>query len=400
MKPKEPCHPSAIISFIPVIALVGFLIAVVKIFNTNALEGANQVVLLTASGVCVAIAMLGYHVPWHAFEDAITNNFSSVGTAIIMLLLIGAIGGTWMLSGVVSTMIYYGLKILSPKIFLFACCIICAVVSLITGSSWTTIATIGVALIGIGQSQGIAAPWIAGSIISGAYFGDKISPLSDTTVLASSSAGTPLFTHIRYMLITTTPSLVIALLVFSHCRFFHGRSGRTRHCILQHCIDKLFSYQHLALADSRHHLDPNRFQAPSPRYPVHRCSYGSPHLAVQPAPYHPVFDRHPRTTGISCNLQRHSHQLLWKHTDKHFQPDAHRACRNARHGWHDEHRLADYLRHVFWRRHGEQWHDCQHHETHHEVHPALFQLGCLHCFDRRVLQHLPQRPIPLHTTDQ
>lgn len=124
MKPKEPRHPSAIISFIPVIALVGFLIAVVKIFNTNALEGASQVALLTASGVCVAIAMLGYHVPWHAFEDAIKNNFSSVGTAIIMLLLIGAIGGTWMLSGVVPTMIYYGLKILIPKIFLFACCII------------------------------------------------------------------------------------------------------------------------------------------------------------------------------------------------------------------------------------------------------------------------------------
>lgn len=211
---KQVRKPSAIVSCIPVLVLILLLIFVIKVFNTSALDGASQVALLVASAVCVAIGMIFYKVPWNSFEDAIKSNITNVATAIIMLLLIGAIGGSWMLSGVVPTMIYYGLQIVNPKIFLFICCFISAIVSIITGSSWTTIATIGVALIGIGQGQGIPTPWIAGAIISGAYFGDKISPLSDTTVIASSSSGTPLFTHIRYMMITTTPSFVIALLVF------------------------------------------------------------------------------------------------------------------------------------------------------------------------------------------
>lgn len=214
MTDRQIRKPSAIVSFIPILVLIILLIFVIKVFNTSALDGASQVALFVASAVCVAIGMIFYKVPWDSFENAIKSNITNVATAIIMLLLIGAIGGSWMLSGVVPTMIYYGLQIVNPKIFLFVCCFISAIVSVMTGSSWTTIATIGVALIGIGQGQGIPTPWIAGAIISGAYFGDKISPLSDTTVIASSSSGTPLFTHIRYMMITTIPSFIIASLVF------------------------------------------------------------------------------------------------------------------------------------------------------------------------------------------
>lgn len=203
-----------LLSFVPIIILILSLIFVVKVFDTSVMEGASQVALLVSSAVCVAIAMIFYNIPWSSFEEAIKENISNVATAIVMLLLIGAIGGTWMLSGVVPTMIYYGLQIINPNIFLFLCCVVSAVISIVTGSSWTTIATIGVALIGIGQSHGLSTSWIAGAVISGAYFGDKMSPLSDTTVIASSTVGTPLFTHIRYMMITTIPSMIISLMVF------------------------------------------------------------------------------------------------------------------------------------------------------------------------------------------
>ena len=153
--------------------------------------------------------------PLEDYELAITNNISGVATAIIILLIIGALSGTWMISGVVPTLIYYGMQIIHPNFFLASTCIICALVSVMTGSSWTTIATIGIALLGIGKAQGFEEGWIAGAIISGAYFGDKISPLSDTTVLASSVTETPLFSHIRYMMITTVPSLLITLVIFT-----------------------------------------------------------------------------------------------------------------------------------------------------------------------------------------
>ncbi len=214
MTEKEMRRPTAIVSFIPILFLIVLLTFVVKVFDTSALEGASQLALIVASSLCVAIGMIFYKVPWTSFESSIKENLANVSTALVMLLLIGAIGGTWMLSGVVPTMIYYGLQILNPKFFLLLCCIISSIVSVVTGSSWTTIATIGVALIGIGQGQGLPTSWVAGAVISGAYFGDKISPLSDTTVIASSSAGTPLFTHIKYMMITTIPSIVIAMLIF------------------------------------------------------------------------------------------------------------------------------------------------------------------------------------------
>lgn len=213
--------PSALVSLIPFLFLVIAMGLVIKVFGTDALSGGSQVALMLSAGVVVAIAMICYRIPWKDLEDSIVENVSSVATSIIILLLIGAVSGSWMVSGVVPTMIYYGMKIITPSIFLFASCAICALISIMTGSSWTTIATIGVALVGIGTAQGYEPGWIAGAIISGAYFGDKVSPLSDTTVLASSSAGTPLFTHIRYMMVTTVPSFVISLVFFLIVSLIH-----------------------------------------------------------------------------------------------------------------------------------------------------------------------------------
>lgn len=214
-------QPSWGMSLIPFIVLIAALAAVIVIFGTAALDGASQVALLFASGVVVAISMVFYRIPWKDFEDSILDNIHAVGTSILILLLIGAVSGSWMISGVVPTMIYYGMKVIFPEIFLFATCAICALIAVMTGSSWTTIATVGVALVGIGTAQGYEPGWIAGAIISGAYFGDKVSPLSDTTVLASSSAGTPLFTHIRYMMVTTVPSFAITLIVFLVVSLMH-----------------------------------------------------------------------------------------------------------------------------------------------------------------------------------
>ena len=219
--------PSALVSLIPFIALIIALSLVIKVFGADALAGGSQVALMLSAGVAVAIAMIFYRIPWKNLEDSIVDNVSSVATSIVILLLIGAVSGSWMVSGVVPTMIYYGMKVITPSIFLFASCAISALVSIMTGSSWTTIATIGVALVGIGTAQGYEPGWIAGAIISGAYFGDKVSPLSDTTVLASSSAGTPLFTHIRYMMVTTVPSFVISLIIFLIVSLMHKSPDAT-----------------------------------------------------------------------------------------------------------------------------------------------------------------------------
>ena len=213
--------PSWWVSLVPFIVLVAILSVVIYIFGADALSGASQVALIFAAGVTVAISMILYRIPWKTFEDAILDNITSVGTSIVILLLIGSVAGSWMVSGVVPTLIYYGMKVIHPDVFLFASCAISALISVMTGSSWTTIATIGVALVGIGTAQGYEPGWIAGAIISGAYFGDKVSPLSDTTVLASSSAGTPLFTHIRFMMVTTVPSFAITLIIFLVVSLLH-----------------------------------------------------------------------------------------------------------------------------------------------------------------------------------
>lgn len=211
---ETPKTPSAFLSLLPLIVLVLMLVATVRAYGSDSLSGASQVTLLVVSAFCVLIGMCFLKVPWKKFEEAIVFNITNVATAVIILLLIGALSGAWMVSGVVPSLIYYGVQIIHPDVFLVSSCIISAMVSVMTGSSWTTIATIGIALMGIGRAQGFDDGWIAGAIISGAYFGDKISPLSDTTVLASGSVNVPLFQHIRYMVITTLPSIVIASVVF------------------------------------------------------------------------------------------------------------------------------------------------------------------------------------------
>ena len=222
MKFNRGGQPSWWVSLIPFVVLVTILSIVIYVFGSDALSGASQVALMFAAGVTVVISMLLYRTPWKTFEEAILDNITSIGTSIVILLLIGAVAGSWMVSGVVPTMIYYGMKVIFPEIFLFASCAISALIAVMTGSSWTTIATIGVALVGIGTAQGYEPGWIAGAIISGAYFGDKVSPLSDTTVLASSSAGTPLFTHIRFMMVTTVPSFIITLTIFLIVSLMHS----------------------------------------------------------------------------------------------------------------------------------------------------------------------------------
>lgn len=215
--------PSLGEALIPIIFLISLLsVVVIVVYKDAALDGANQFSLLLSAGVAAIIGLrLGYK--WkYLFKGAI-NSISSAMPAMIIILLIGSLAGTWMLSGIVPAMIYYGLQILSPQIFLFAACIICSIVSLAIGSSWSTVATVGIALLGIGKAMGWSEGLIAGAVISGAYFGDKMSPLSDTTNLAPAVAGTDLFTHIRYMTITTVPSIIITLIIFLVIGFTGGQ---------------------------------------------------------------------------------------------------------------------------------------------------------------------------------
>jgi NhaC family Na+:H+ antiporter len=207
--------PSVWISMIPVVILVLLLFFAVGTFGTDTLSGASQLSLLFSGGVAVAIGMCVYKLKWAAIERAITSGIGDVTTSILILLVIGALSGAWMASGIVPGFIYYGMKIIHPKFFLATACAVCAVVSIMTGSSWTTIATIGLALIGIGRAQGFDVGIVAGAIISGSYFGDKMSPLSDTTVLTASVTETPIFTHIRYMMWTTVPAMLMTLIIFT-----------------------------------------------------------------------------------------------------------------------------------------------------------------------------------------
>ncbi|MDX9882568.1 MAG: Na+/H+ antiporter NhaC [Prolixibacteraceae bacterium] len=206
---KEPSLAGALI---PIFLLILMLTANVFVFE-DTLAGSNQIALLLAATVSVIIVRRNGMI-WEDIKDKIVNTISSAMPAMLILLLIGSLAGTWMISGVVPAMIYYGLDIVHPRIFLFTAVVVASVISVVTGSSWSTIATIGVALLGIGKALGINESLVAGAIISGAYFGDKMSPLSDTTNLAPAMAGTDLFTHIRYMVYTTTPSMIITLIIF------------------------------------------------------------------------------------------------------------------------------------------------------------------------------------------
>ena len=206
--------PHPLVAIIPVVVLIVFLSIVIALFGSDSLSGGSQVALLMGMAVCVCISMGFYRIPWKRFEKQITHTIGEVSITLLILLCVGMLSGSWMVSGVVPTLIYYGVQMMSPQFFLVSSCAICALVSLSSGSSWTTIATIGVALLGIGRALGVSEAWTAGAIISGAYFGDKLSPLSDTTILASSATGTDLFVHIRYMMLTTVPTFVITLIIF------------------------------------------------------------------------------------------------------------------------------------------------------------------------------------------
>ena len=212
-------------ALVPIIVLIGLIVInVLYTFGDDSLFGANQIALLLAG---VSAGLIGWNLgfKWEDMLSGIVKSISSAMPSILILLLIGALAGTWLISGITPAMISYGLEIMSPKIFLFATCLVCIVVSLATGSSWTTVATVGVALLGIGQALGVHQGITVGAIISGAYFGDKMSPLSDTTNLAPAMAGTDLFTHIRYMTYTTLPSIVITLLIFLFIGFGYSNTS-------------------------------------------------------------------------------------------------------------------------------------------------------------------------------
>jgi Na+:H+ antiporter, NhaC family len=210
---QEKKRPTLLHAFIPIVILISLLTINVIVLGNDAISGANQIALLLAAGIAGIISYrLGYS--WDEIETSIVKSISSAMGAMLILLVIGSLSGTWLLSGIVPAMIYYGLKILNPTIFLFAACVVCCIVSLATGSSWSTVATVGIALLGIGKAMDISEGVIAGAIISGAYFGDKMSPLSDTTNLAPAMAGTDLFTHVKYMVYTTVPTLAITLIIF------------------------------------------------------------------------------------------------------------------------------------------------------------------------------------------
>ena len=206
-------EPSLFIALLPIVLLIFLLGLNVSLFGDNTLSGSNQLTLLFAAAMAALFGSI-YGIKWVDMLKGAVKSISSAMGALIILLLIGSLAGTWMISGIVPTMIYYGMDILSPSIFLVATCVICAIVSLATGSSWSTIATIGIAMLGIGSALNISEGLIGGAIISGAYFGDKMSPLSDTTNLAPAMAGTDLISHIKYMMWTTIPSISITLIIF------------------------------------------------------------------------------------------------------------------------------------------------------------------------------------------
>ena len=236
-------------ALLPLITLVLLLTYNVTVFGDDALSGSNQFILLLG-GVVGGLVGLRNKVTYGQMLDKVGENIKSVTGPILILLLVGALAGTWLLSGIIPAMIDYGLQIANPRFFLPACVLISALVSLATGSSWSTSATIGIALIGIGKALDLPVGMVAGAVISGAYFGDKLSPLSDTTNLAPAMAGSELFTHIRYMLYTTLPSIVITLLLFIVLGWSFSSSGEVDTSILSESIREKF------------YISPNLFLVP------------------------------------------------------------------------------------------------------------------------------------------
>ncbi|MDG0967364.1 MAG: Na+/H+ antiporter NhaC [Flavobacteriaceae bacterium] len=227
-------------ALLPLLILIALLAINVLIYGDDALSGSNQFILLVG-GAVAAVVGFAHKIRYTEMLEKVADNLKSVTGAILILLFVGALAGTWLIGGIIPAMIYYGLQILHPTIFLPACVVICALISLATGSSWTTSATVGIALIGIGKALGVPVGMVAGAVLSGAYFGDKLSPLSDTTNLAPAMAGADLFTHIRYMTLTTVPSILVTLVVFIILGFGFSTSSTPDSQYLLQAIDKVFT---------------------------------------------------------------------------------------------------------------------------------------------------------------
>ena len=227
-------------SLFPIFLLIIFLSFNVYVYGDDAMGGSNQFILLLGAAAGIGLGVFkGFK--FSNMMSQVAENLKSVTGAIVILLFVGALSGTWLISGIIPSMIYYGLNILHPSIFLPSCLIICAIISIATGSSWTTSATVGIALIGISKAIGIPVEMSAGAIISGAYFGDKLSPLSDTTNLAPAISGSDLFTHIKYLTITTVPTITISLIIFIILNFYMISSGPTDNTVLLEAINQTFN---------------------------------------------------------------------------------------------------------------------------------------------------------------
>ena len=231
----------AILPLIFLVTLLSFnLYANVFIYDADPLAGSSQFILILSGAFAAMIGNL-YNVSYKDVVNSISNSIKSVTPALIILLWVGALAGTWMISGIIPSMVYYGLKILDPNIFLPACIIICSIISVATGSSWTTSATVGIALVGIGKALDIPAGMVGGAVIAGAYFGDKLSPLSDTTNLAAGVSKVDLFKHIKYLTYTTIPSISITLIVFIILGINQSSNGVTDNSFLINTIENTFN---------------------------------------------------------------------------------------------------------------------------------------------------------------
>ena len=219
MQQKEP---TLFMSLVPVIFLVILLSVNVIIFRDDSSYGPNQLALLASAMLTATIGVFVYKQNYKDLEKKALETVGVSTQAVLILLIVGALIGIWILNGVVPTMIYYGIKLINPTIFLPVSLVICSIVSLATGSSWSTVGTVGIALIGIGKTLGIPEGMVAGAIVSGSYFGDKMSPLSDTTNLAPAMAGTDLFAHIKHMMFTTGPAVIVSFFIFVGIGFFYS----------------------------------------------------------------------------------------------------------------------------------------------------------------------------------
>jgi len=244
---SQPREPTLIDALIPVVSLIAMLFLSVKLFGSDSSQGPNQIVLTLGAAIAAIVAIQKGH-SWNDILDAIIDGIGTAMGAVLILLSVGGLIGTWLLAGTVPALIYYGLELLSPQWFYLAACVICAIAALATGSSWTVAGTLGVALIGVAMGLGLSPAIAAGAIVSGAYFGDKMSPLSDTTNLAPAVAGTDLFTHIRHMVWTTAPSFSLALILFAAVGFgSHVEAGSDALESLRRALGESFNITPLAL---------------------------------------------------------------------------------------------------------------------------------------------------------